>query len=302
MNFKSTLQGAMMKLPTGVTRKIGAASLASKRHSPAVLFGVGIVGFGATVVLAARATLKLDEKVDESRKKIEVLEADETLSKKAKKRELATIRGTMAVDTIKLYGPAVVVGLASVTALTGSHVQLVKRNMGLAAAYATLEQGLSEYRRRVAEEFGEDKEREIRYGVTTKEIVEEVDGESKVVTVKRHSGKPGMYSRMFDEYNKHWKREPDYNHMFLSSTQSWANNQLNAYGFLFLNDVYKMLGYEPTRAGQMMGWTKDGPGDDFIDFGVFRNDKVMGQLFVNGEEPSVVLDFNVTNILDQIED
>ena len=118
-------------------------------------------------------------------------------------------------------------------------------------------------------------------------------------TVKRVS----HYARWFDESNGYWTKDPEYNLMFLRTQQNYANDLLRAQGYLFLNDVYQMLGIAKSKAGQIVGWVYDGEnhiGDNFVDFGIDRNDQKVID-FVNGKTPNVLLDFNVDGyILDRI--
>ena len=65
---------------------------------------------------------------------------------------------------------------------------------------------------------------------------------------------------------------------------------------MFLNDVYKMLGMDPTTAGQIVGWVV-GNRDSFIDFGIYNPDNERARLFVNGGERSILLDFNVDGVI-----
>ena len=41
---------------------------------------------------------------------------------------------------------------------------------------------------------------------------------------------------------------------FLKYQMNYANELLKHRGFLFLNDVYDMLGYARTKTGQFLGW------------------------------------------------
>ena len=62
-----------------------------------------------------------------------------------------------------------------------------------------------------------------------------------------------------------------------------------------------MLGFQRTKAGQIMGWIYDEEnpvGDNFVDFGIYNTDIEKARDFVNGLERVIVLDFNVSNILD----
>lgn len=283
MKLKATLQKLMFKLPEGTTLKIGRTTLLTKKHSPVILFGAGVVGFGATVFLACRATTKIEPLIEETNKRRETVKADEFTTAKTKKKELTVIRTAMAVETAKLYGPAVFIGMASVAALTGSHYLMTKRNVAIAAAFAGAERTLEEYRKRVAETIGEDKERELVNGIVEVDIVEETDEGPVIKRVKKRVDPISAYKHLYDEYNKNWQRERNYNVMYLSSQQVHVNNLLQTRGYVFLNEVLKSLGIKQTKAGQRVGWVKGGKGDDFIDFGIF-NDEEEGERFVCGAE------------------
>jgi hypothetical protein len=75
-------------------------------------------------------------------------------------------------------------------------------------------------------------------------------------------------------------------------------------GYLFLNDVYEMLGFERTKAGQVVGWIynlDDPNGDNHVDFGIYDGNNADKRQFVNGLERAILLDFNVDGpILDLI--
>lgn len=91
---------------------------------------------------------------------------------------------------------------------------------------------------------------------------------------------------------------------FLRSCQQYANDKLKADGYLFLNDVYDMLGIPRSKAGQIVGWVYDPKnpiGDNYVDFGIYDINREKNRDFVNGYERTILLDFNVDgNILDLI--
>ena len=111
-----------------------------------------------------------------------------------------------------------------------------------------------------------------------------------------------VYARFFDEASPVWTKDAEANLMFLKTTETFANDKLKSQGYLFLNDVYDMLGIARTKAGQVVGWIYDEQnpiGDNHVDFGIYKGDG--SRRFVNGYERSVLLDFNVDgNILDRI--
>lgn len=283
---------------------LGTKLLHVQKHSPKLLFAAGVIGFGATVVLAARATLKVEEvfeKHDADMNKIQkarALDPDIYQESNAQQDKVIVYTKT-AVSLVRLYGPAVVVGGLSVAALTGSHVILSNRVSNLTAAYAVLDKGFRTYRQRVVEEFGEQKDAEFRYGAEEHEIIEETPEGPVVKTVKRaHEGK-SIYARWFDEGSVNWGRHPLSNQTFLNSQQNYLNDLLQAQGYVFLNDVYIALGLPISSEGQMVGWFRDNPrgGDGYISFGIFENDLYTAKRWINGDDQRILLDFNVDGVI-----
>lgn len=287
-------------LKNALTSKVGRQILTVRKHSPALLFGAGIVGIIGTVVLASRATLKLEEVLDEAEADLDRARNLQSVSySEDDRRKDVVIVYTRAIAKItRLYAPAVGLGILSVAALTGSHVILNRRNAAITAAYAALDRGFRQYRARVVGELGEDKDREFRYGAADREIIEETENGPVTKMVKR-VGPDGasIYAKYFDEGSENWVAQPGYNWMFLRSTQNWANNLLQANGYVFLNEVYQMLGLKRTSEGAVVGWIKGSNGDDYIDFGVFDGNSQNVRDFVNGWNKAILLDFNVDGII-----
>jgi len=293
-----------------VTSGIGRQVLVGQKHSPTLLFVAGTVGLVATVVLASRATLKMEEVIGEAEALEEVfdeavgktLKSGEKYTEEDAKQDGIVAKTQTALKIAKLYAPAVVVGAATIAAFTGSHVILNRRNVALTAAYGAVDKAFREYRGRVINEFGKDKDREFRFGVVEREMAVDTNDGVAVKTVKvvdpefaKESGGRSMYAVIFDESNRNWNPDWRYNSMFLRSQQDYANDRLRRDGFLFLNDVYQALGFERTAFGQLVGWVL-GNGDDLVDFGLMDNGYET-TLFINGDERSTWLDFNVDGMV-----
>src|SRR5688572_11499370 len=131
-----------MKIPESVTRALSKQLLVARKHSPHILFGAGVVGCITSTVMACKATLKLGDKLDHFKGEIESCKSEyynpQILSHREytqtqNRRDLAYIYARNLGEIVKLYGPAVVVGAASIGCLTGSHVTLARRNAALAA-------------------------------------------------------------------------------------------------------------------------------------------------------------------------
>ena len=283
------------------------------KHSPEILAGVGVVGVVGSLVLACKATTKLSDVLEESKEqldKIKEVAADPAYEEKysqddAKKDTTITYVQT-AMKVTKLYAPSVILCASSLGCLLASNNILKKRNAALSAAYMTVDKSFKEYRKRVADRFGEEVEKEIRYNIKAEEITKvDEDGNEVTETVKIMDGTddPNSYSdyaRFFDESCAAWQNDAEYNLTFLKAQQQYADDLLKARGRLFLNEVYRMLGIDETKAGQVVGWVynPDNPtGDNFVDFGIYNMQRERVRAFVNGYEPNILLDFNVDGVI-----
>lgn len=289
-----------MKLVSdSVTRALGSKVLTFKKNSPHIFFAAGVVGAVGSTFLACRATLKLEATVDKIKTDVDAVKHLNEVSKKEGTdyqnheyyKDLGYVYGRSINSIGRLYGPSVILGVASIGALTGSHVQLTRRNSGLTMALAAVTKAYDEYRIRIQEELGADREEEIYRNV--QEVEQDIDGKPKTVKVINDGGY-SPYARCFDETSLRWEKNAEINMMFLRCQQEYANHLLNARGHIFLNDVYDMLGLERTTAGQVVGWLRDGDGDTYVDFGIYADGN---ERFIMGNERSVWLDFNVDGVI-----
>lgn len=164
---------------------------------------------------------------------------------------------------------------------------------------------------RVVDRFGEQVDRELRYDIKAVEVEKTaVNSKGKEVKVKDTEkvvdpNKLTDYARIFYSGNPGYDDdEPQYTLMHLKDVQNMMNDRLKAQGYLFLNDVYNALGFQPTKAGQSVGWIydeKNSVGDNFVDFGIYDLNNITNCRFLDGIEKGVLLDFNVDGpILDMI--
>lgn len=294
-----------------VNRALNKAKFNVQKHSPEILIVTGVIGVVASAVMACKATTKVGKVAEDHEKQVNevheaaekgVTKAGESYSEEDAKKDLTIIYAQTSLKYIKLYVPAVILGALSLTAIVSSNNILRKRNVALGAAYAAIDKSFKEYRSRVVERFGKDIDRELRYNIKAKEIEEKViDENGKEKTVKKtvNAIDPNMYSdyaRIFDDGCTGWSKNAEYNLMFLKQQQAYANTLLKNNGYLFLNEVYDMLGIPRSKAGQVVGWIYDEKnpiGDNFVDFGIYDLYNEKARDFVNGYERSIVLDFNV---------
>ena len=288
-----------------------------KKHSPEILVAVGIVGVVVSAVMACKATTKVNDILENTKKDLanvhecaENKELAKSYSENDKQKDLAIIYAQTGFKLVKLYAPSVILGVLSISSIITSNHILRQRNVALAAAYTAVDKGFKEYRSRVVERFGEEIDKELRYNIKAKTIEETVTDENgKEKKVKKEIkviDDPNIsdYARFFDESCEGWEKDSEFNLCYLKAKQQYANDILRARGYIFLNEVYDMLGMERTKAGQIVGWVydeKEPLGDNYVDFGIYNIDRVKNRDFVNGYERVILLDFNVDgNILDRI--
>lgn len=292
------------------SRAFSKAGLTIKKHSPEILMVAGIAGTVASTVMACKATTKATGLLEEAKKEIEaihtVAENNDQYTEKDLQQALTISYTQTGVKLFKLYAPSIALGALSIASIVSGHRILKKRNVALAAAYAVVDKGFKNYRKNVVDRFGEELDKEFRYGIKTKEIEEvtvDEKGKEKVekTTVQEVTGldEYSEYARFYDCGNEGWTKDPEYNLMFLRQQQNYANEKLKVNGHLFLNEVYDMLGIPRSKAGQVVGWIydeKNPNGDNFVDFGIYDN-KDGNRRFVNGYEATILLDFNVDGVI-----
>lgn len=279
MKLSTTAKAAKVAVKSKAARQL----LKGKKNSPHILFAVGVVGIVGTAYLASKAGAKAEKTLD----------AAEPLTNLSKKEKAA-----VTADVIRIYTPTVLVGAVTIGCFTGSHYILHKRYTGVVAAYAVLDSAYKEYRKRVAEEVGEDRERELYYGTQQIEVTD-ADGKT---TIKTLSAGRSEYSKFFGPNNlNYYEGNPQYSLIFLKAQQKYADDRLKANGFLMLNDVYKDLGFEPTTRGAVVGWVYGEDGrDNYVDFGIF-DDEGNFRDFMSGEG-GLWLDFNVDGVVYELID
>ena len=261
----------LQSIKNKVSNIAGRKLLVLKKYSPEILLVVGVTGTITSTVLACRATLKVDEILDDHKTKINRIDTTwekvqngeldvVKYSEQDRKKDLTVVYAQTAVDFVKLYAPCVTLGVASIACIVGGHGLMKKRNVALVAAYETMEEGFNAYRKRVREEHGEEADYMYKNGLKSEQVIEtttDEDGKTHKIKANKLStdgAQPSIYSRFFDESSTQWSKTSEYNMMFLHAQQEYFNTMLRARGHVFLNEVYDALGLERSNAGAVVGW------------------------------------------------
>lgn len=304
---------------TKASRSLHKVGFKLKKHSPEILAVVGVAGTVTSAVMACKATLKVNDIVDEAKETIDTIHDavenhrhtsdGEEYTQEVAKKDLSIVYVQTGWKFVKLYGPALALGVASIGCMVGSNHILRKRNVALAAAFKAVDTSFKEYRGRLIDKFGKDLDRELRFGIKAKEVEETVvdeDGKETTVTKTVEVADPNVthsiYSIPWYEGNAGYTKNAELNKVFLIQQQNYANDKLKLNGILTLNEVYDMLGANRTKYGQIAGWvyTEDcSAGDNFVDFGIFDPNNPGACDFLIGNERAIILDFNcIGNVLE----
>ena len=210
-----------------------------KDHESAIEIGAGLVCFGISVVMAAKAGVKSKQIIANynqaaSAAELSLAEGMVRITDSDNQQEMA---GKLAVT----WAPCAA-GFAGGTGLVlRSHHVMVKSNVALAAALKASEVELEKYRAKVGEKIGENKEQQIHDG---QEV--EKKGKKEYVT----QGTPlSKYARLMSRdtlaRDADWcNSSNDYNLRRVKQIEDWANRKLLINGRISRKEVYEGLGFD----------------------------------------------------------
>lgn len=144
-----------------------------KANAPTILTGLSVVGLGATAYLTMKASAKATRHIDADNAahgRISHLEDTKTRVK----REIKL--------TWRYYIPPAITGLTTVACIIGSNKVNGNRTAAAMAAYSLTEKAYSEYKEKVVEQIGANKEQRIRDDLAQKRVNEQA-GTTNEVTV-----------------------------------------------------------------------------------------------------------------------
>lgn len=265
MSIKSTLFSLGMKV---------------KPKLPTILVLAGTaVGAGAAV-LAVRNGVKLHEVIKEDKetlKHIDEMEADPSTQyvvengndeeptkyapydKEAADKDRHEVAKHMTAETIRAYALPVGLGLVAVTMIFGGYRMKCKALAAMTASYNAAIATLNTYRKRVANKYGVDVERDIWLGRDT-EIKESVDeeGNTKVEQVEVVNPVSERLVLRFDSSCSEWRNDPMFLRTIINNLQvtSQVLYEGRSTKHLYLAEVTDSLGMERDLTMSGKGWSE----------------------------------------------
>lgn len=297
------------ELATKAGQILVKTKLGIKKHSPEILVVTGIGTGIVAAIIACKQTIKANDIVAEARKSLQNIEDAKKLAanneveytEENEQEDRKTIGMQVTVGMVKTYALPVGLGILSITCILAGHHILKKRNVALAAAYSTLSTDFMNYRKRVVNKYGKDVDFMLKNGlekqIVANQVIDPETGEvkeTKEEVLTYEGDKLSQYARVFDEVGStQWTPSADHNRAFLLMEQNYFNERIRTRGYIFLNEVYERLGFRPTKAGSVVGWVYQNADYEGIDFGIFTAHTQKAAEFLEGTEPSIILDFNV---------
>lgn len=225
----------------GIKETFGKAVMGVKKHSPAILVGAGIVGIGATAVLAYKSKSKVEEVVNE-------VERKNDLGLEVNKVEVAR-------DLAEAVYQPVVVGAASVACIVFAHRIQHKRIMTLVGALAVEQARNAYFETKYRKQYGDQAYYEFITPTRDEEHVEVLkNGKEKVTVEKVRSDIDKTTGQWFDQSSE-YERDHTYNMSYIDAVEERMQTVLFQRGHLTLNEVREALGFERIRAGALLGWS-----------------------------------------------
>jgi hypothetical protein len=207
-----------------------------KRNNTSILTGLSIIGVIGTAVMSAQATSKALKALKQARKN-----SDEPLTK-------MEVVAVMAPN----YIPTVIAGVGTITCILGTGVINKQKQEALTSAYIFLDNSFKEYKKKVAELYGEAGELDVRKAIANNHY--------RSITV--HQNKELFYDELSEYFFESTMLEVldaeyQYNKMFAES------------GEVMVSDFYDLLTIPHSHESDIVGFDYMGAeeqGYAWIDF------------------------------------
>lgn len=202
------------------------------KHSPEILTGLGITGMISSVIFSVVATPKAIKAIDEKKKELE--------------KEKLSVKETVKT-TWKFYIPTAVSLATSTACFVGANSVNTRRNAALAAAYSISETALVEYRDKVKELFGENKDKDVKAEIAGDKVVANPPSQNTIIVTGKGDtlfmeAITGQYFR--SDIEKVRRVENDLNREMRSSMTMSLNDVLCALGVRHNHKTYDVIGWD----------------------------------------------------------
>jgi hypothetical protein len=215
---------------------VDRARKAAVDNSPALLTAIGVTGAITTAVLAGKAGFKAARVLDYEHHHF----LDEDMNEK-------DILKKQVEFTWKLFVPAVGTGVVTVICIVLANRVSSKRSAAMASAYAVTQEAFREYKTKVIDKLGDNKEQKIADEVS-QDRVNRITPPAYIVS-NANSLWMDMYSGRYFNCDMETIR----------AAVNDINEEIFNGGFPSLTDFWEMIGLAKTTDSDEIGWNTDNP-------------------------------------------
>lgn len=208
-------------------------------NSPAILTALGITGTLTMAYLTGTASIKANNIIKDEQYRL-------NLNTKPHEKSHVLDRKEKLQLTWKLYIPTVGTGVLTIACIICANRIGNRRAAALATAYTVSEKAFTEYKEKVVDRFGANKERDVRDSVAQDRVDQNPLGGREVIIAG--SGDVLCYDCYTDRYFQSSMEE-------LKKAQNDLNYMLITDTVASLSDFYNKLGLSPTSFSDDVGWT-----------------------------------------------
>lgn len=215
---------------------------AISKNSPTILTGLAVGGVLTTVIFAVQATPTALTLINDREQELTDMQPG------VYHRPVLLTKVEVAKLTWKLYLPAASMGLATIACIIGANSINHKRNAALATVYGLTETAFREYKEKVVETVGKNKEIKIRDEISADKVKSNPPGKNEVIFTGK--GEVLCYDSMSGRYFNSDIEQ-------IRRVVNKINKEFMLDMWVSLNDFYYELGLATTKMGDQIGWDLD---------------------------------------------
>lgn len=195
-----------------------------KNNSATILSGIGAIGVVGTAVMAAKATPKALELLEE---------ATDEKEDKLTKFEAVCVAGPV-------YIPTILMGMSTIACIFGANTVNKQKQAALTSAYMMLDNSYKKYRNKVKELYGVEADAKIK-----EEIIKD---DYEIEYSNPEEEKQLFYEPISERYFESTIEE-------VQRAEYHLNRNFILRDYANLNEFYKFLGLKTTQQGEILGWS-----------------------------------------------
>jgi len=207
-----------------------------KKNSPTILTTIGVAGVFSTSYLIAKASFEAHTIIAMNE---EAGGTAETPRERLKERTKHVWR---------LYIPAAVSGSVTIACIIGSSRASASRVSAAATAYSLTDLAFSEYKEKVVEQFGKNKEQAIRDELAQEKVTANPSQQAQMFVVA------GGQVLCCELYTRRYFRS---DMETLRKAQNDINHRIHHDAYVTLDEFYDLIGLPHTSHSGQMGWDSD---------------------------------------------